>query len=83
MIPKARTNVRNAKIRDSSYLFQFSLDEARRRIGEECSVREMESVSLRLSLLALFRNLDLSKFHEYIKILSTTERRIITEIVKV
>lgn len=40
MILETRTNVRNVKI--TSYLFEFALDEARRRIGQEYSVREME-----------------------------------------
>ena len=47
MIPETRTNNKNQRNKEFKLIY-LSLDEARRRIGEEYSVRETESVSLYL-----------------------------------
>lgn len=47
MIPETRTNNKNQKNKGFKLIY-LSLDEERRRIGEEYSVRETESVSLYL-----------------------------------
>lgn len=80
MIPETRTNNKNQRNKGFKLIY-LSLDEERRRIGEEYSVRETESVSLYLFFICSLQKS--IKVLQYIKILSAIKRRIIVEMLRI